>query len=145
INSRETLSDEIRVEVRQIEINIGMAGLGHLPGNGQRNLVARGQLGQRVSFGHEPGAVLVAEIGTLSPQSFGQEMSRRTGHVEYGRMELHELHVTKFDTRAIGHRMAVGRGNRGIGRLSVKLSGSSGSQHYRAGPDQGETTPLVPD
>ena len=135
----------VGVQVREIEINVGMMRLGHLAGDRQRHVVARGKLGQRVVLGHEPVAVLVAEVGALAAQGFGQQMPRRAGHVENRRMELHEFHVAQLDPRAVGHRVAVASGDRRVGRLAVKLPAPPGRQHNGPRPDQGETPPLVPD
>ncbi len=145
VDSREPLANEIRVKVREIEINVGMKSSGHLAGDRQRHFVAGGKLGQGMILGHEPVAVLVPQVGPFAAQGLGQEMPRRAGHVEHGRMKLHELHVAQLDPRAVGHRVAIGRGDWWIGRLAVKLPRAAGGQDNGPRPDQGEPAPLVPD
>ena len=36
------------IEVREVEVDVGVLGLGHLGGNRQRDVVAGGQLGERM-------------------------------------------------------------------------------------------------
>jgi len=60
-------------------------------------------------------------------------------------MELHEFHVAQLDPRAVGHCVAIARGDWWIGRLAVKLPCASCSQDDGPRPDQGKPAPLVPD
>ena len=47
VDSREPAADALGVEVREVEVDVGVLGLGHLGGDRQRDVVARGQLGER--------------------------------------------------------------------------------------------------
>ncbi len=131
--------------MREVEIDVGMLGLGHLGGDRQRDIVARCQLGEGVVGRHEPLAEPVAEIGPFAAQGFGQEMAGRAGHVEHGGMELHEFHVAQLGAGAIGHRVAVAGGDRRVGRLAKELAGPAGRQHDGPGPDQGKPAAAIPD
>ena len=57
------------VEVREVEVDVGVLGLGHLGGDRQRDVVAGGQLGERMIGGHEPLADAVAEVGPFAAQA----------------------------------------------------------------------------
>ncbi len=138
-------SDRVGIEVREVEVDVGVLGLGHLGGDRQRDVVARRQLGQRVVGRHEALAEPVAQIGPFAPQGFGQEMACRAGEVEHRGMELHEFHVAQLGARAIGHGVAVAGGDRRVGRLAKELAGAAGRQHDGPGPDQGKPAAAVPD
>ena len=45
----------------------------------------------------------------------------------------------------IGHGVAVGGGDRRVGRLAIELPGPAGRQHDRPGPDQREPAAAIPD
>ena len=62
-------------------------------------------------------------------------------------MELHEFHVAEArrPLPAIGHRVAVARGDRRVARLAKELAGTSGREHDGTGPHQCETPAPVPD
>ena len=61
----EAFVDERRVEVRQVEVDVGVLGLRHLGDDRAGDVVARGEFGVLVIIGHEPIAVAVAEEGPL--------------------------------------------------------------------------------
>ena len=145
IDPRKAAPDCLGIEVREVEIDVGVLGLGHLGGDRQRDVVARRQLGERMVSRHEPLAKPVAQIGPFAAQGFGQEMACRAGDVEHGGMELHEFHVTQLGARAIGHRVAVAGGDGRVGRLAKELAGAAGRQHDGPGPDQGEPAAAIPD
>ena len=129
----------------EVEVDVGVLGLGHLGGDGQRDDVAGRQLGERMVGGHESLAIAVAEIGPFAAKRFGQEMAGRAGDVQDRGMELHEFHVAELGTRAKGHGVTVRRGDRRVGRFAIELPGSAGRQHDGPGPDQGEPAATVPD
>ncbi len=93
---------------------------------------------RRMIIGHEALAESVAQVGALAAQGFGQEMAGRAGDVEHGRVKLHELHVAQLGAGAIGHGMAVGGGDRRVGRLAKELAGAAGRQHDGPRPHQGQ-------
>ena len=141
----KALVDEVRVEVGEVEIDVRVLRLGHLGDDRPGDVVARGELGVGVVFGHEPHAVTVAEVGSFAPDRLGDQVSGRSGDVEDGRVELHELHVAKLGPRPVGDGVAVGRGDRRVGRLAEELAGAPGREHGRPRPDQRRSSPLVPD
>ena len=87
----------------------------------------------------------VAEVSPFAAQGLGQQVARRAGDVEHGRVELHELHVAQLGPGAVGHGVAVGGGDRRVGRLAVELPRPAGGQHHGPGPDEREPAPPVPD
>ena len=139
------LADVAGVQVGEVEVDVGVLGLGHLGGDRQRDDVAGRQLGERMIGGHESLAESVAEIGPFAAHRFGQEMAGRAGDVKHGGMELHEFHVAEDGARTKGHGVSVRRGDRGVGRFAIELAGSAGRQHDRPGPDQREATATIPD
>ena len=94
--------------------------------------------------GHESLAVAVAQISPFAAQGFGQEMAGRAGDVEHGRVELHEFHVAQLGAGPEGHGVAVGGGDRRVGRLAVELAGPAGRQHDGPGPDEREPAAAIP-
>ena len=145
IDPREPSTDPVGVEVGEVEVDAGVLRFGHLGGDRQRHVIARGELGESMIGRHEAFAVAIAEVGALAPQGFGQEMARRAGNVEHGGMELHEFHVAEHRAGAEGHGVAVGRGDRRVSRLAEELPGPSGREHDRPRPDQRQAMLPVPD
>ena len=134
-----------RVEVRQVEVDAGMLRLRHLRGDGARDVVARGELGQGVIIGHEPQAGPIAEIGPLAPERLGQEVAGRAGDVEHRRVELHEFHVAELGPGAVGQRVAVGGGDRRVRGFAVEVPRPAGREDDGARPDQRRAPAPVPD
>src|SRR5439155_10909533 len=95
------------VEVAQVEVNVRVAGGLHAADDGLGDDVARRQLGARIDVEHEALEVLVAQVGAFAADRLDDEEASRTGHVEHGRVKLHELHVAQLGARAVGRRHAV--------------------------------------
>ncbi len=74
VDPGEPLADVSRVEVGEVEIDARVAGLGHLLGDRARDVVARGEFGERVVLGHEPVAVAVAEMRPFAAEGFGEQV-----------------------------------------------------------------------
>src|SRR5207302_1413568 len=104
VNSRKALANPRGIEVRQIEIDVGMLRAFHAADDGLGNDVAGRQLGARVLRRYEADAVLVAEIGAFAANRFADEEASRAGHIEDRRMKLHEFHVAKLGAGSVGGR-----------------------------------------
>ena len=68
----------------------------------------------------------------LAAQRLRQQEPRLPGHVERGRMELHELEVRDARACALRHRHAVAGRHRRVGRLAEDLPGAAGREQDRA-------------
>ena len=126
----------VRVEVRQVEVDVGVLRLLHAADDGLGHHVARGQLAARVLVQHEADAVLVAQVGALAAHRLADEVAAGAGDVEDRRVELHELHVAQLGAGAVGGRHAVAGGHRRVGRLAVDHAGAAAGQDRLLGPDQ---------
>ena len=81
--------------------------------------VARGQILQRMVFGHERFAFAVAQHGPFPAQGFGNQKALPFG--KYRRVELHKFHIHDTRAHAVSHGDAVPVRMRGIGGMAVHL------------------------
>ena len=150
-NSRQTLSmpgkwaaHPLRVQVRQVEVDVGMPRLLHAADDRPRHHVARGQLAARVFVRHEADAVLVAQVGALAAHRLADEVTAGTGDIEDRRMELHELHVAQLRPGPVGGGHAVAGRHRRVGRLAVDHAGAAAGQDRLLRPDEQVVAPAAP-
>ena len=138
-------ANPLRIEVRQVEIDVRMPRLFHLADDGQADHVARGQFAARIVVGHEAVAVAIDQPGAFAARGLADQVPAAAGDVQHRGMELHELHVAQFGAGAIGHGHAVAGGHFGIGRFAIELARPAGGQDRLLGPDHGLAVPAVPD
>ena len=86
----------LRVQVRQVQIDIGMPRPVHLGDDCSADDVARRQFRPRVIVEHETMAVSVDQMCAFAAHGFGNQVPAAAGDVQHGRMELHELQVANF-------------------------------------------------
>ena len=91
----------------------------------------------RVVIFHEAAAGDVAQVGPLAADRLGDQVPRAAGDVEHGRMKLDEFHVADFRPRAEADGMPVGRGNFGVGGLTIEPARTARGEHRLLGPDEG--------
>ena len=134
----------LRIEVRQVEIDVRVPRLLHLADARQAHHVARGQLAARIVVGHEAVAVAIDQPGPFAARGLADQAAAAAGDVEHGGMELHELHVAQFGAGPIGHGHAVAGGHVGIGGFAIELAGPAGGQDRLLGPDHRLAVAAVP-
>ena len=139
------LPHDRRVEVREIEIHIGVVGAVHHLGDRPGDDVARSEFCTIVEVGHEAVAIAVDEPGPGAPHGLGDQTPRAAGDVEHRGMKLHELHVTNLGTGPPGEGHAVAAGARRVGRFAINLPDASGGQNRLLGPHECLAVCLVPD
>ena len=141
----ESVVDEGGVEVGQVEVDVGVLGLRAICATMARETSSRGrELGVGVILRHEPETIAVAKVRPFASNRLGDEVAGRAGDVEDGGVELHEFHVAKLDPRAVGDGVAIGRGDRWVGRLAEELPRPPGRQHGGPGPDQARARVAYP-
>ena len=123
------------LEVAHVQIDLRVVGPEHVPQDGPRNDVARGQLRVGVVVLHEGAAAAIAQLGAGAADRLADQRAARAGQVERRGMELHELHVHELRARAPGHRDAIARRDGRIRRLAVDLTEPAGRQDRAPRPD----------
>ena len=123
-----------RVEVRQVEVDVGVLRPLHAADDRLGHDVARRQFGPRIVVGHEALAVLVAQVRPFAADRLADEVAARAGDVEHGRVELHELHVAQLGPGAVGGRHAVAGGDGRVGRLAVDHAAAAARRGSSAWP-----------
>mmetsp|Transcript_26766 Transcript_26766/g.69375 ORF Transcript_26766/g.69375 Transcript_26766/m.69375 type:complete len:520 (+) Transcript_26766:504-2063(+) len=102
----------------------------HLVVNGARHNVAWRQLQAVIVLGHEPFALQVQQVATLSADGFGnQEAHRRSARVvQPCRVKLDKLHVGNGSVCPVCHGNAISGGHRGVGRVGIHLTAAAAGQ-----------------
>src|SRR3974390_118604 len=123
IDARELLLDLAGADVSEIEIHergFRAADL-HLVNDCARNHIAGGAFAQGMILTHKTIKFDVAQVSTFRSQVLGQNKARDFLHVQSGRMELHEFHVTEFCSRAKRQSDAISGRRGGTSRIGIKL------------------------
>src|SRR5690606_199428 len=141
VDAGEPFGEAFAAEVPHVEVDVRVAGAGHLLEHGAGDDVARGEVGAFVVVGHEAVAVDVEEDAALAADGFADERSARAGDVEGRRVELHEGGVGDLRARAVGHGEPVAGGDGRVGRLAVDLPAPAGGEDGRGGPDDLQAVP----
>ena len=136
--------DAGRIEMRQVEIHVGVFGLLHLADDRQADDVARRQLAAGIVLGHEAMAVAVDQPGAFAAGGLADQVTAAAGDVQHRGVELHELHVAQLGAGAIGDGHAVAGGHFGIGGFAVDLACAAGGQDRLLRPDHGLAVAAVP-
>src|SRR5258706_10410247 len=109
-DTRQTLSEDIRRQVLQMQVDVVLfladpAPLADLDRLGAADHVARGEilLARRI-FGHEPLALAIGEIAALAAGALGDQ---NTYAIDTGRGELDELHVLQRQPGTQHHSVAI--------------------------------------
>ncbi len=143
--ARKSAANPLRLEMRQVQINVRMPGLFHLANDGQAHHVPRGKFAARIVVGHEAPAVAVDQPGPGPARGLGDQVPAAACYIQHRGMELHELHVSQFRACAIGHGHAVAGGDLGIGGFAIDLARTAAGQDRLLRPDHGLAVPAVPD
>ena len=133
------------IEVREVEVDVGVVRPLHHDGDRPRHDVARRQLGTGVEVGHEPPAVAVDQVGAGAADRLRDQAPGPAGDVEHGRMELHELHVAELGAGPPGQSEPVAAGSRRIRRFTIELSRAAGGEDRPPRPDERLAMGPVPD
>ena len=132
----EPAGDEVGAEGRRVQPDVLLAGRAQVGGDGGRDDVARREVGQRVSAGHDPPSRPVDEHRALPAHRFGHQhlltRGARAGP-EHGRVELHHLHVGDLGAGPQRQRQPVAGRARGGGGRGVDVPVPAGGQHDGAG------------
>ena len=136
VNAGKAVSYQVFVQMRQIEIDVGMLGAFHAADDGLGHDVTGSQFGPGIDVEHEAIEVLVAQIGPFAANRLADEKATGPGHVEHRGMELHEFHVPQHHAGPIRGRHAVSGGQGRIGRFAINHSGAARSQDNLLGPDE---------
>ena len=72
--AREAFVDEGWIEMREVEVDVGMLGPGHLGDDRSRDIVAWGELGVFMELGHEAVPVAVAEVCPFAADRLGDQV-----------------------------------------------------------------------
>ena len=82
---------------------------------------------------------MVAEGGSDTAESFGEEKAFELRVVEGGRVELHEFQVVGIGSDAVGEGDTVGGSDAGVGGGGVDFAGAAGGEHGGRGGEGAET------
>ena len=142
---RKPLADYGWIEVREVEIHVGVVRAMHDHRGRAGDDVAGREFGPYVELGHKTPAVAVDEVCSRAPHRLRDQAPRTTGDVEHRRMELHELHVTKFGAGPPRQRHAVAARPGRIRRLAIELAGAPRGENRPPRPDERLAVSRVPD
>ncbi|GIW72245.1 MAG: hypothetical protein KatS3mg102_1787 [Planctomycetota bacterium] len=131
----ETAAEVGRVQMRHVEVDLGVAALAHAPHDRAGDDVAGRQLGQRMDLGHEAAALAVHQPPALAPHRLGDQRAASARDIERRRVELDELQVGQHRPGAQGHRHPVAGRLRRVGRLAEQLASTARRQHHCMRPD----------
>ncbi len=135
-DGREALQQELLAEVARVEQHVVHRLLQHPAGDGLRDDVARGEVGQRVvGRGEDAAPLRVDEERALAAHRLRHQrlLTRRPGaEVERRGVELHELQVADGGARAQGERDAVAGRDRRVGGAGEHLAHAARGEHDRA-------------
>ena len=92
---RKTQADAVWFDRRQIQIDARVRRLCHLQSDRLADHIARCQFAGGVVVVHESMAEAVDQMSAFASDSFGNQITRTSGDVKNGWMELHELHITQ--------------------------------------------------
>ncbi len=126
---REPSLYELRVHVREVQIDMPCLRAHHLGDNGPGYHVAGGQFPVGMVVLHEQLAVYVAQKRSLAPHGLAQEKVRRGGKEQTGGMELDELHVPEPGPGPQAECHAVRRGHLRVRGHGIYLSPAPGGKH----------------
>ena len=87
-----------------------------------RDAVARREISGRIVAQHEGLAARVEQSRALAAQRLREQEPGLAGHLQRRRVELHELEIRHGGAGPVGHRHAVARGHRRIGRIAVDMA-----------------------
>ena len=130
---RKVVLEDVRLEVRDVQIQAVRAEALHLVVDGAGDDVPGGEFGALVEVLHEALAGGQAQQTALAAQGLGDEEALRVRMEQAGRMELVELHVRDPASGPPGHGDAVAGAAVGIRGVEVDLRGAPGGEHHEGG------------
>ena len=134
-----------RIEVGEIEKDVGLMRAMHDDRDRPGDHVARGELRPRVEVGHEPATVTIDQPRARAANGLGDQAAGTAGDVEHRGMKLHELHVAQLRAGPPGECHAIATRPRRIGRFAIELAGAASREDRTAGPDKRLAMRGIPD
>ena len=122
-----------------VEIHTGVARLMHLQFDGMRDNIPGSQFHSLIIVSHEAFSLTVNQMRTLAPDCLGDQATVAPGDIKHRWVKLHEFHVAQLSTGTKRDSNTITCGHFWVTRLSIKLTGSPGTENGLLGPDQGVT------
>ena len=122
--------------VRDVEIDTLRARALHLGIDRTRHDIAWRERPARMHACRKIVAFAIAQHSAFAAHSLGDQKRGRLRMKEAGRMKLHEFHVGDDGAGAPGHRHAVARRDRGVGRIEINLPATAGREDQSISADR---------